>query len=279
MNRKKIIIWSAAVLITITSAIYQRQTGPTYPKKETVILNDTEYQLKFIRSHGGETDAEILLPIKDTAVQADLHYKYYPPEKGEAWKELNFTRKEEGLSTKLPNQPPAGKLMYKISIEDSSNKLQLFEKKPIVIRYKGAVPDWILVLHVVFIFAAMLFSNTAGLFAAFKLPKFRLHTSIAFWLFIIGGMILGPVVQKYAFNEYWAGVPFGWDLTDNKMLIAMVLWLAAFLANRKKARPALTIAAAVVTLIIFLIPHSMFGSELDRTSGEITQGIILFFNF
>jgi hypothetical protein len=279
MNRKKVIIWAAAVVITIGSAIYQRQTGPTYPKKEKVILNDTRYELKFIRSHGGASDAEILLPIKDTAVQADLHYKYFPPEEGEAWKTLGFSQTEEGLSAKLPNQPPAGKLMYKVSIEDSSNKLQLFEKKPIVIRYKGAVPDWILVLHVIFIFAAMLVSNTAGLYAAFKLPKFRLHTSIAFWLFIIGGMIMGPVVQKYAFNEYWAGVPFGWDLTDNKMLIAMIFWLAAFLANRKKARPALTIAAAVVTLLIFLIPHSMFGSELDRTSGEITQGIILFFNF
>lgn len=277
MNRKKVIIWIAAALLTAAASIYQRTTGPTYPKEEKVILNGDTYSLRFIRSHGGDTDAEIILPIKDSSVKAEIHYKFFPPHEGEEWKTLPFEKHEDGIAAKLPHQPPAGKLMYKLSLRDNTNTIQLFENEPTVIRYKGAVPTWVLLLHVIFIFAAMLVANTAGLFAAFKIPKFRLHTTIAFILFIIGGMILGPIVQKYAFNEFWAGVPFGWDLTDNKMLIAMVMWLAAFLANRKKERPALTIAAAVVTLVIFLIPHSMFGSELDRTTGEITQGMIYTF--
>lgn len=278
MKTKKVVLWAVASLITIFSAIYQRQTGPTYPQKEKVILNGQKYNFKFIRSHGGPGDAEIFLPLKDTAIYAAVHYKFYPPKSDEPWKEVVFQPSENGLTASLPHQPPAGKLMYKILLEDADNKIQLFEKKPIVIRYKGAVPDWILILHVIFIFAAMLVSNTAGLFAAFKISKFQLHTIIAFWLFIAGGMILGPIVQKYAFNEFWAGIPLGWDLTDNKMLIAMLLWLAAFLGNQKKSRPVLTIAAAVVTLVIFLIPHSMFGSELDRTTGEVTQGIIFLLN-
>ena len=39
-------------------------------------------------------------------------------------------------------------------------------------------------------------------------------------LLAVGGFILGPLVQNYAFGELWTGVPFGWDLTDNKTLIA-----------------------------------------------------------
>ncbi|MCK7537691.1 MAG: hypothetical protein MZV63_45435 [Marinilabiliales bacterium] len=61
------------------------------------------------------------------------------------------------------------------------------------------------------------------------------------------GMILGPVVQKYAFGDLWTGIPFGWDLTDNKTLIAVFAWILAVVMNRKKDRPAYTIAAAILS--------------------------------
>ena len=95
---------------------------------------------------------------------------------------------------------------------------------------------------------------------------------ITFGLLLIGGMILGPFVQKFAFGEFWTGVPFGWDLTDNKTLIAFVAWVIALAANLKKFRPGYLIAAAIVTLAIFSIPHSMFGSELNHTTGTVTTG-------
>ncbi len=90
-------------------------------------------------------------------------------------------------------------------------------------------------------------------------------------------MILGPLVQKYAFGELWTGVPFGWDLTDNKTLIAFIFWILAVVMNRKKERPLYTALAAVVLLLVYSIPHSMFGSELDYATGQVTQGLILIF--
>ena len=47
--------------------------------------------------------------------------------------------------------------------------------------------------------------------------------------------------------------------------------------NRKKERPFYTIVASAVLLLVFSIPHSIFGSELDYSSGEVTQGLILVF--
>jgi hypothetical protein len=89
-------------------------------------------------------------------------------------------------------------------------------------------------------------------------------------------MILGPLVQKYAFGELWTGIPFGWDLTDNKTLIAFAFWVLAVWMNRKKARPGYTVLAAIVLLLIYSIPHSMFGSQLNYDTGTVTQGMILF---
>ena len=42
-----------------------------------------------------------------------------------------------------------------------------------------------------------------------------------------GGFVLGPLVQKAAFAAYWTGIPWGWDLTDDKTLFAALFWGAA----------------------------------------------------
>ena len=83
----------------------------------------------------------------------------------------------------------------------------------------------------------------------------------------IGGMILGPIVQKYAFGAFWTGFPAGTDLTDNKTLLAFLFWLMAFLLRKKSRWWAL--AAAILMIIAYLIPHSVAGSELDYASGRL----------
>jgi hypothetical protein len=71
-------------------------------------------------------------------------------------------------------------------------------------------------------------------------------------------------MQKFAFGVAWTGFPFGSDLTDNKTLIAFLFWIAALVAGRKgrPARP-FVLAASLVMLVIYLIPHSLLGSEFD----------------
>jgi hypothetical protein len=113
-------------------------------------------------------------------------------------------------------------------------------------------------------FCAMLLSTRAGLEIFKKEPQFKKLTFWTLGFLIVGGMILGPLVQKFAFGEYWTGFPFGMDLTDNKTLIALIGWIIALIAVYKSKKPRYwVLGAAVLTLVIFLIPHSLLGSELD----------------
>jgi hypothetical protein len=275
MNWKKVILWAVAVAITLTAAIYQRLTGPTYPKRIKVEINDKTHQLKLIRSHGGTSDAPIVLPINDANVAGILHYKYYPEHENEDWKNIAFEQNDGNLVAYLPNQPMAGKLMYYITLVSGNERIDIEKETPVVIRFKGEVPKYVLFPHIFFMFFAMLLANVAGLYALWKIPEYKRYTVITFVFIIIGGLILGPFVQKFAFDEFWTGIPWGWDLTDNKTLFAFVFWLIAVLGNRKENnRPYLTVIAAIAILLIFSIPHSMFGSELDRTTGTVTQGFI-----
>lgn len=266
--------WILAVLITFAAIIYQRKTGPTYDKKVQVSIDNQEYNFKLVRSHGGTSDCNIELAVEDKDVKGVLSYKKYPTR--DNWIEIEMDRQNDILSGVLPNLPPAGKYEYKISLNKNVERVQLTEE-PVLIRFKGDVPVSVLFPHIFFMFFAMFLGNVAGIMAVFKHKKHQLFTTITVIALFIGGMILGPIVQKYAFGEYWAGVPFAWDLTDNKTLVAFIFWVLAYFMNRTKERPVYTILASIVMLAVYSIPHSMHGSQLDPETGEIIQGWIKLF--
>ncbi|HSH20898.1 MAG TPA: hypothetical protein VLA03_10620 [Draconibacterium sp.] len=266
--------WILAVLITFAAIIYQRKTGPTYDKKVQVSIDNQEYKFKLVRSHGGKTDCKIELAIEDENVVGILSYKKYPTR--DNWTEITMERQNDILSGVLPNLPPAGKYEYRITLNKNGKSYELTEE-PVLIRFKGDVPVGILFPHIFFMFFAMFLGNVAGIMAIFKHKKFQFFTTVTVIALFVGGMILGPIVQKYAFGEYWAGVPFAWDLTDNKTLVTFVFWVLAYFINRKKERPVYTIMASIVMLLVYSIPHSMHGSQLDPETGEIIQGWIKLF--
>lgn len=287
---KKSILWILTIIITLSAAYYQRMTGPTHPKQVAVTVNDSVYKLKLVRSIALDDRSEVKLKIYDPSVKARLffkrlgvkeefqisefQYREYPVESF-LMNKVFYINKEKGLFAGLPPQPPAGKLQYYIELTDSNGTQSLFKDAPIVIRYKGGVPSYILLPHIIIMFVAMLFSTLTGLLALFRIPQYKAYALWTLLLLTAGGMILGPVVQLYAFGDLWTGVPFGWDLTDNKTLIAFLFWILAVYMNRKTDKPVYTIIASVVLLIIYSIPHSLFGSHLDYASGEVTQAMLM----
>ncbi|MGB4293048.1 MAG: hypothetical protein WBJ37_09220 [Bacteroidales bacterium] len=246
---KNILVWLIAIIITLSAAIYQRLTGPTYPARAEITANGKLYKLKLVRSLGLDERPVVRLAIYDSTVSAKLFYKRFRTT--EPYTESNFRymvipvhsfvmnkifgiSEIKGFFASLPQQPPAGKLQYYIEITDSNGKLTLYKANPVVMRFKGSVPGWILIPHILLMFIAMLFSTAAGIMSVVKHPSYKKYSLWTLVLLTAGGMILGPVVQHYAFGEYWTGIPFGWDLTDNKTLIAFIFWIIAVIANRKR---------------------------------------------
>jgi hypothetical protein len=86
--------------------------------------------------------------------------------------------------------------------------------------------------------------------------------------------VLGPIVQKFSFGVYWAGWPFGHDLTDNKSIVAFIFWVIALIYQyRNREKKIMAIVASIILLIVFLIPHSMLGSEIDYTKLPKTEKV------
>ena len=278
MKQRTIWFWLAAVAITLAAIIFQRKTGPTYPQKVDFVVDTVDVKVELPRSHEVDKPLQISIPALPWEYTAKLYHRPYPLDT--TWTEEPPFWPEEGkFVSYLPEvSQKAAKLEYFIQVENfSSGEVAHFPDTPIVIRYKGSVPAWALIPHIILIFMALIFSSLSGVMAAYKHEKHKLWGVITLLFILVGGLIFGPIVQKFAFDHYWTGFPFGQDLTDNKTLIMFVVWLIAVLINRKGKVPIANTVAAIFTLAIYCIPHSLRGSEFNYESGEIVTGFVTHF--
>ncbi len=260
--------WIGAIVLTLCSVIWQRRSGPTYPARGVVRVGGSEVRLALTRTHGGDGDQPIRIEAKDQTITGLVVWRRFPTD--DPWQTVPMGREGSFLVAALPHQPPAGKLEYEVKLEKGGESAT-FPPAPAVTRFKGAVNPFVLVPHVLAMFFGMFLSSVTGLKALIpgeRIDRLAGHTLV---LLLVGGGILGPMVQKAAFGAYWTGVPFGWDLTDNKTLIAIAAWaIAAWLVRGGRTARLPVALAALVTLAIYVIPHSVKGSQIDWKKVETT---------
>ena len=261
-----VLLWILAVVLMMATAVYQRRTGPTHPARGSVQLVDTTIPYKLLRSETTGTPARIAVEVPPGPISGTLQWRRYPTQ--EPFTAVPMTREEGELVAQLPTQPPAGKLEYRVELSVDDQVAGLPTSGPTVLRYKGAVPAAVLIPHILFMFIGMVWGLRTLLELATGRPAVRKQAQIALGLMVVGGLMLGPAVQYYAFGEPWTGVPFGWDLTDNKTLLMVVAWgtgcgFMGFRGEISRRGRAAMLIAGLVMLAVYLIPHSLFGSTLN----------------
>lgn len=273
MKLKKVLFWVLAVVISVAAMVYQRMTGPTYPKKFEVSYQNEEYNFELPRSNNGRPgDYPVKVELPEL-FSANLIWRLYPTEN--PWDTLVMERQGELLIISLPQQPPAGKIEYHLELMAEGKIVDLQEHENVVLRFRGDVPAWALLPHVLMMILTVIWSMATIIFALANISSYKKHLGMTIIFLLIGGFILGPIVQKFSFGQYWTGWPLGEDMTDNKVLFALIALLVAWFLRKKSYGKWLAIGAALVVLAVYLIPHSMNGSELDVTSGEVVTGSLL----
>jgi hypothetical protein len=273
-------LWTASLFLVLAAAGYQRRTGPTHPLRgELPGGAGVEYAL--VRSGETTRSARVAVPRPEGVVGGTVLVRRFPTD--HPFTPIPMREETVGgrveLAAYLPPQPPAGKLEYRLSLETAAGEIPVpaaarasagDDEATVVMRFKDPVPLPLLLAHVVFMFLSMLVGIRAALGAVRGEPGLARLAGLAFGGMTIGGMILGPLVQKAAFGAYWTGFPLGHDLTDNKTLIMWLAWAVAcgVLARSRPGleRPAwgprlAVVVAAVVMLLVYLVPHSLRGSE------------------
>ncbi len=252
---KTTLLWIVSLVIALVAGYYQRTTGPTYPASGKATLGATTFAYRLERTHAGAGDQRVAIRPGLPGAEGTLTWRVL----GAGDSTVAPMRREgDALVAELPHQPMAGKLVYRVAVRNDGQQVLLPESAPAVIRFRGDVPAWVLIPHIIVMLAALLLAARAALEVFARgagLPLLTLRTAAAHFL---GGFVLGPVVSWYAFRAPWGGFPLGNDPTDNKTLIAMIAWLVALVAVRKARHPgAWVVLAALVMFAVFVIPHSI----------------------
>jgi len=188
------------------------------------------------------------------------------------------------FSAFIPSQPKGKRAYYYLSLSDSQGKkiLTLPEKTgllndPLLIKFKGEVSAVILGFHIVAMFASVFFVGLvffssleilSGKDSIRQLSIYALFTAI---LSFLGGVPLGILVTNQTFGEIWGGFPIFTDVTDSKTSILIFYWIillfflkgSTFKKDKNlnllsdKALAFFAILGFILTLMIFLIPHSI----------------------
>lgn len=145
------------------------------------------------------------------------------------------------------------------------------------LKYKGEVSATVLVLHILFIFAAFFFMvesmiGSASILARGEPREFTV--AMTRWVVVftfIGGWPLGIALNWQRFGVLWEGFPFGYDITDNKTQLMFLFWVVVMLVSwrsffgRRTGRDLVSdrfyawvvMASALASLLIILLPHSL----------------------
>jgi hypothetical protein len=273
-------LWLAAFVLMAGAAVWQRLTGPTHPRRGTAVIAGHQVRWRLLRSSPSGQPFMVAIPAP-AGVAGVVRWRRYPT--NEPFRDRPMSREGEDLVALLPSQPPAGKLEYSAVLSTPAGPVRVPEGEPIVMRFKGDVPALLLIPHVVMMFVAMMIGIRAAVAAVVGRPEARRYAWVAVVGIAIGGLVLGPIVQKYAFGAFWTGWPFGTDLTDNKTLAMWLAWVVAVVVFWRRKDPLdrvarwVTVAAAVVMIAVYLVPHSLRGTELDYSkldaekAGEVAR--------
>ena len=258
---KKFLYWFIAVLVTLVLSVYQRMTGPTNPKRVTVEVNGENYKQRLPRS-GVQEDEILTLKGVPSDVEAQLHYRRYPT--ADEYTTVDFQWEDGAWKAALPVQPVAGKLQYYLTVDGKDYPAD----EPLQIRFRNDISAGILIPHILFMFAAMLFAVYTLLLILTR-KEYKKWLKITVVTLFIGGFIMGPLVQHAAFGPWWTGFPLGTDLTDNKTLLSFLFFLVALATLKWKYNKWVTLLAILFMVVVFTIPHSSYGSEYDYSTQQI----------
>lgn len=286
--------------IILTGAMLYVARSNSMGQPDELLLSEHEYTIEMVtvpKIEEGKSDAVTLTLSGPVTDDTQVWFRANVPQ-GIAKEEIARysaipMQRMDGTTTytlRMNAGDKGGKLYYYFDVTNGEGELhaRFFESEgePFLLKYIGAVPPWILLGHLVFIFATVFFVSLAlvdGLRAIVTGDHSRPVMRALMWatIFCFIGMIpFGIPMNWYAFGATWEGVPFGHDATDNKTQLLFVFLLFVTLsgwASLRKKRSgfdsfppaglgALGLLSFGVMLFIYLIPHSIqFSPEFTYT--------------
>jgi hypothetical protein len=273
-----------AFIFTLVLLGFARRTTMVRSVHKTVEKSGIIIDHNTVPKKEGQGDAQIPVKVMG-ANEVKLFYKI----EEEKFQSVDMTPKEgksDVFVASIPYHKKGTKAWYYIEAQKQIDGTKLTADlpdrnstnfDPILLKFEGVVPPYIIFSHVFSNFAALFFSVLAVWKAVdLKKGKATLRKSVIFSLFTFfflftGFFLVGSALNYFAFGVMWEAFPFGSDITDTKSQVILIFWVVTLFLVKgtifgknpsknlvsEKTYSTLVIISFVVTVIMYLIPHSL----------------------
>jgi len=285
--KKQMSFWriTAAVIFTIFILVFTRKTTAVRSVHQVV-----EYQGIKIDHHTVPKQMGDEIPLISAEVEGASEMRLvYKIGKDGVYRSITMSPrpgKENVFEASIPLHTKGKKAWYYLEAIGGSGSEEVSvalpqansgQVDPIRLKFEGEVPAYVIVPHILSIFAAIFFA-TLTLFTAVDLKTGRgtlvksvKYCAITLLLLFIGFFPFGWAMNYFAFGVLWEAFPFGRDVTDNKSQIMFLFWLVTLIMVKGtlwgkgedknlitgRGYSTLVIVSFVATMIILAVPHSL----------------------
>lgn len=220
-----------------------------------------EVRILYKKAKGEEFKKSVMQRVRDGSTYTD----YLPGlSKGERWFYYIEAEDTNGNILNIPESVKEGErqINFYVTFEGTANRL-LFISHIVL-----AITAVILWIHSVFYVVNHLTTKERhNIRLAFNSV---LYGTISFFIFAFP---VGGYIAHQVFGQAWSGIPFGWDITDNKSMViflyyAILIYLMKGEFYRLEVGKGnvisdnnfsyLVILGIILTIVIYNIPHSYF---------------------
>jgi len=262
-----------ASLAMVAAGVWEWHAGALRPQRGVVVIagQSVPYQLP-----GSAIAGEPLRVTVGAAPEVTGTVRWRHTQANEPFQGLTMLRDGNVLVSLLPALPAGGRIEYQLVLVGPFGLARIPPDEPVAVRARGPAAALVTLPYLAVALLSVLVGVRAGLAALFARPEARLLTWATAGCVTVGGMILGPLVQRSTLGAFWGGWPFGPDAVDNGALVVWLAWAvaAATMVSARGATDrfarAVVMTATVALVALALLPRSLHLSRIEDPVHDAT---------
>jgi|SRR3989338_2373823 len=254
-----------------------------------------DMKVVFVPDDDSSENRKHLITLTAFTVRQGINIKevriFYKKVKREEYKKSVMQRLKDGSTyvDYLPGLSKGERWFYYIEAEDTTNNILNIPERVkdaerqinFYVTFEGKPNRLLFISHIVLaITAVILWIHSVFYAVNYLTTKEKHNIRLAFYSVLYGTLFffifafpVGGYIAHQVFGQAWSGIPFGWDITDNKSLITFLyyviliylmkgefydseIWKGNVISDNNFSY--LTILGIILTIVVYNIPHSYF---------------------
>jgi hypothetical protein len=246
--KNKIILWTAAAIVTFLAAFLHQRISPYYPVSGTIGINGEKLTYLFEKIHYGNEPFVVRLRTDVNDISGSVSWR----KEGDQDHNLSpFVKEGKYFVSRIEPQPPGSDIKYKAIILNNDNTLDLPPNSEVKASFSGKRPAAVMGVLYFFLYVGLLVSVRGALEYFNPDDKRVLFPLLSTISFFIVSVIFYPFIKSYELGVINKSIPPIGDLFDLPLLIIFLLWFVTAIIILKYKIKVILLVSGILTLIIY----------------------------